>query len=268
MVNDSISLTWVVPCAQELSLSVTIGSTSYQMKKEQLISIDSTGAVCTSLVKGWANPVVRSYLFGAPFAVSAYIAYTAQQNRSDDQIGVALRAGDTTNVTNVNSTASESSSNGEGLSTAVLVAIIVGGIVGATFVAVALLIFLYRRRRPGANTPSPPNHRMSSGAPPNSATPLIPATMRENPWMGEQSGGPDERNVQEPRGSLNPQAAIPSNQPAHVRQSQITNSSGFSPSAEPNPHQSVPRLSAVPGQSLYGAHISSTLAAPGPQSGP
>jgi hypothetical protein len=83
MVNDTVSLSWLVPCDQELSLSVTIGSTSYQMKKEQLISIDSTGAVCTSLVKGWANPVVRSYLFGAPFAVSAYIAYTAQRNASD-----------------------------------------------------------------------------------------------------------------------------------------------------------------------------------------
>src|SRR5258706_15250724 len=94
MTDDSTSLSWTVPCDQELTFSVVIGTSTFRIKKDQLISLDSTGAVCTSLVKGWSDAGVRAYVFGAPFATTAYIAYNAYPDSSNDQIGLAPRSAD------------------------------------------------------------------------------------------------------------------------------------------------------------------------------
>src|SRR5260221_10292394 len=150
MTNYTTVLSWVVPCNPDFALAITIGSDTYRLKKEQLISLDSTGTVCTSLVKGWADPAVRSYLFGAPFATSAYIAYNAQQDKSGDQIGVAPRAGGTINVIDqrVSST---------------LVGAIVGSVLGATLiVCVVLFFFIYRRRRSPSDIPSSNKRRLQN----------------------------------------------------------------------------------------------------------
>lgn len=140
MTNDSSTLSWVVPCDQDFTLAVAIGSSTIRLKKEQLI--DSTDTVCTSLVKGWADTRIRSYLFGKPFAVSAYIAYNAMADPSSDQIGVAPRVGNNT-PTIIN----------KGVSTRTVVISVVASIVGVAFVAALFLFIRWWRQRPCTNTP-------------------------------------------------------------------------------------------------------------------
>jgi len=265
MTNDTVSLSWLVPCDQDLSFSVTIGSNTFRLRKEQLISSDPTGTTCTSLLKGWADPTVHSYLFGAPFAASAYIAYNAQRNASIDQIGLAPRT--TNGVTIINN---------PGVSTGVLVGAIVGSVLGVALIAAALIFFLHRRR-PGPDTPSPLDRNPSvkeqhtiepftDAAPPNSATPMISSSSRQSGWIIEQGpiGGESDEGSALETGTLlnNPyprdvkgRRSVPSSHLALVRQSQITDSSSFSHSTAPSPRRDI---HSVPRQSLYGERVPGT----------
>ena len=275
MTNDSTSLSWVVPCDQDLTVSINIGGNTYRMRKDLLISYDSTGTVCTSLVKGWADPVVRASLFGTPFATTAYIVYNAHKNQSADEIGVAPRSADP-NITIIN----------QGVSTTVLVGVVVGSIVGMTLIVSVLFFFLYRRRRQGPDAPKPDNEKpgvtnkftiepFTSGAPPNSATPMLSTTAGRTGYVIEQGpigGEPGEGDVlsQEPGASpnsarsLDRKRSLPPNLTL-VRQSQMTDSSGLTPSPEPSPDQelhtivqSLPPLS----HSFYGTRVPTIRIAP------
>lgn len=271
MTNDSTSLSWTVPCDQELTLSITIKDNTYRMKNDQLITRDSTGTVCTSLVKGWADPVVGTYLFGAPFATSAYIAYNAQQDQSGDQIGVAPRVGNTIVIIN------------QGVPTQVLVAAIVGSVCGLGFIVAVFLFFYYRIRRRDSHTlaqkPSSTDQDalkvvpFTGGAPPNSATPMLSSSTRQTGYLleqgpidGEPSEGSDESPLSPPH---NPDIKAPILPPnlTLVRHSQISESSA--PSPGPTPLQEVhpvarplPPLSGSlnhPHHSFYGARVPSVV---------
>lgn len=249
MTNDSSSLTWAVPCDQEHTFEVLVGGNTYRIKKEQLISLDSTGTVCTSLVKGWADSSVHAYLFGAPFASTAYIAYNAYQDQSGDQIGFAPRS--TEDITVVN----------EGVSKGVLIGAIVGS-VGFTAILICFIVFFfwYRRRRapvapkPQDGTPNDEKYKIEpftagvSGVP-NSATPILPATTRQNGWIIEQGpigGEPSEGSVfSHERTSMlrSPQndskRLTQSSQLLSVRHSQFTESVATPMSATSRPSPSV-----------------------------
>jgi len=249
MTNDSTTLSWVVPCDQDVSLAVTIEGTTYRVKQEQLVSPDPTGTVCTSLVRGWADPSIRTYLFGTPFATSAYIAYNAMLDPSYDQIGVARRAEDTAPIIIQH----------PGLSGQTVVASVVGSIVGVATVAALLFLFIrWRRREPSDKPPKKPRFKkqkyiiepFTGGTRHDSLTPLISVIGGQDLWLveqGEIGGEPSARyppmreqwSMQTTNG-LSPLVAdrkspLPTPSSPHlilVRQSQLSNSSH---SPEPSP---------------------------------
>ena len=287
MTNDSLSLSWVVPCDQELTLSITVGGSTYLMKKEQLISLDSTGTVCTSLVKGWSDPVVNAYMFGTPFTSMAYIAYNAYRNQSSDQIGLAPRSTGSTpdqagsnqgvpsqGVPSQEVSDQEAPNQEASVSKMVLVGAVTGSILGTGFIVSAIFFAFYNSRRgsdtPGSHDGNPgvkDKFRIEPfpGGEPNSATPILPTTTRRRRYIIEQGpvgGEPSELVTHEQMGSLNsPQSSgskkamqssdiIPVLIP--VRESQLTDVSAGSPTSESSPHQEV-RVA----HSFYGAHIPS-----------
>jgi len=260
MTNDTTTLSWTVPCAQDFTVAITVGNNTYRVKKEQLFSLDSTGTVCTSLVKGWADEKVRSYLFGRPFAATAYIAYNAMQNPSSDQIGVAPRAEDTPVIIK------------QGVSIKTVVASVVGSIVGVAIVAAIFFLFIRWRRRRRSDT-SRNNRKVkkkyviepfTGSPPPNSATPLVSVTRGENVWIVEQGpigGRPSNPNIapmreqwsvegiQSQRGpDIKSPLPIPSPRFNIVRHSQATSPMGSSqpPSPEPSPRQEEHPLISTP----------------------
>jgi len=236
MTNDSLSLSWVVPCDQELTFSITIGGNTYLMKKEQLISLDSTGTVCTSLVKGWSDPAVNAYMLGTPFTSVAYIAYNAHRDQSSDQIGLAPR-----------STYTTTDYGDHGVSKTVLIAAIVASILGAGLIISVTLFVLYRRRRssdtPGSHNGNPGDNDklkidpFTSGEP-NSATPIYSTTKRQGDWVIEQGpvgGEPSSRRASELTtheqvGSLNSPQSLGIQRA--MRESQFTDVSAGSPTSE------------------------------------
>jgi len=245
-----------------LTFAFTTGGNTYRMKEEQLIRLDSTGTVCTSLVKGWADSAVHKYLFGTPLTASVFIAYNAYQDPSNDQIGFAPRAG---NIIIIN----------QGVPIGTVVAAIVGSILGATFIVSLIFFFARHRRRPHSDTPgSQPKVKneftvepFTTGAPPNSATPMIPATMRRNGWIIEQGpidGEPGEGSSligvpgsDSPPGTPNGKLPMTTSSPllAIVRQSLLTDSL---PSPEPSPRREVHpvvQTSAALSHSFYGARV-------------
>jgi hypothetical protein len=190
MTDNTSILSWVVPCDQELALSVTIGTNTYRMKKEQLIKPDSTGTVCTSLVNGWSDPAVRAYVFGTPFASIAYIAYNAFQDQTGDQIGLAPRTPERT--------------TSQGVSKTVLIGAIVGSVLFTVLIVSAILFVLYRRRRRSGTRDGNPSVEEEvkvepfTGGVPNSATPILSTTKRTSGWTiehGEIGGEPSEGSV-------------------------------------------------------------------------
>jgi len=254
------------------------------MKKEQLITLDSAGTVCYSLVKGWADPAVRTFLLGTPFTTSAFIAYDAQQDKAGDQIGVAPREGNTTIII-VN----------QGVSTAVLVAAIVGSLLGIAFFALVLL-FLHCRRRRGDPRGDKSSVRskdiykvdpFTCGGLPNSATPILSVPMSQSghiavqgPIGGEPSEGsvlPHNRvgSLSSSQGSQGRERRRPLTLPnlIIVQQSPITDSSVDSPSPTPSPnrevHTGVRRPPDGPlSHSFYGERIPFILVAPEPEQQP
>ena len=292
MTSDSTSLSWRVPCDQVFTLSITIGGSTYRMKNEQLISLDSTGTLCTSLVKGWANPVIRAYLFGAPFATSAYIVYNAQQDQSGDEIGVAQRAVNPVIMVN------------QGVPTTVLIATIVGSVCGMGFVVVGTLCYLDRRRRQDSDTRKTKTktktktrtkrstvkfeiEALTDEAPPSSATPMLSPSKRQRNYIlvqgpigGEPSGGgvlePErERPLSSPRAPpWSPDGNEPNLPPdlTLVQRSQIMESSV--PPPEPIPRLDVRTVvrplpapsgrSNRPYHSFYGQRVPSVVIAPEP----
>ena len=222
MTDNNLSLGWEVPCDQDLSISVTIGSSTYRMKKEQLISTDASGTVCTSLVKGWSDPTVRAYLFGTPFASIAYIAYNAHRDKSSDQIGLAPRSVEIT--------------TNQAVSRTLLIAAITGSVVLTLFIIAAIVFFFYHKRRgsdKGDGAPTVegkyrvepftagvPNSAVPSTAVPNSATPMLSTTARSRSnyiiEQGPIGGEPSEGSVS-------------------ARQSQYTD---FTPTSDTTPHLS------------------------------
>lgn len=246
MTNDSTTLNWAIPCDQDLAFAITIGGNTYRVKEEQLISSDSTSTMCTSLVTGWANPDIRAYLFGRPFATSAYIAYQGLLDSSADQIGIARRAGGGTTIIVQH----------PGVSVSTVVASIVGSILGVAIVAALFFLFLRRRRRARSDAPDSKQNvkkkyiiePFTGYGRPNSSTPLIHATGGQDPWIVEQGEIGGEPGTQhDPRSeSWNTQNGYSPQRksPLHTRsspnlvlerQSQITNSM-YSP-AEPSPLQ-------------------------------
>ena len=262
MTNDSSSLSWAVPCDQEHTLSVLIGGNSYRIKKDQLISTDSTGAVCTSLVKGWSDSGVRAYVFGAPFASTAYIAYNAYQDQSGDQIGLAPRStGNSPAVVN------------QGVSKGALIGAIVGSVAFSLILFCAILFFFYRRRR-ASGAPRPqhegPNEAKIDPFPsgvPNSATPILSTTTRQNGWIIEQGpvgGDPNDGSVlSHERGnmlrspqSLDSKRLTQSSQLLSMRQSQFTDASVSTPlSATGQPSPSLDH-------SFHGSRVVSSYGVP------
>ena len=205
MTNDSTTLSWVVPCDQALALAITIGDNTYRLKEEQLVSLDSTRTVCTSLVRGWADPNIRTYLFGRPFATTAYLAYNALLDPSADSIGVARRSGgDTTIII-----------QSPGVSSQTVAVSIVGSIVGVSIVAALLFLFIRWRRRARSDKPrDKPRSRsrlkrkhkkeyiiepFTGGGRPNSTTPLIPPIGRQDDWIVEQGEIGGEPGTHDPR---------------------------------------------------------------------
>ena len=264
MTNDSTTLSWVVPCDQALALAITIGDNTYRLKEEQLVSLDSTRTVCTSLVRGWANPSIRTYLFGRPFATTAYLAYNALLDPSSDTIGVARRAGGDTTIIIQN----------PGVSGRTVTISIVGSIVGVAVVAALLFLFIRWRRRARSDQPrSKPRSKSRSksrlkkrkikkeyiiepftgGGRPNSTTPLIPPIGRQEDWIVEQGEIGGEPGTHDPRSDpwsmqneysprmpdrKSPLPTQSSSSPRLVleRQSQITSSSY---SSEPSPRREI-----------------------------
>jgi hypothetical protein len=217
------------------------------------MSTDSTGTVCTSRVRGWADPAVRSYLFGAPFATSAYIAYHAQKNQVGDQIGVAPRA------------EADSTTAHPSISVGTLVAAILASVFGVAFFASLLLFYIRRRRAPSSDAPRSKRKAKNEhtiepftsrgSAPPHSATPLISIMPGQGGWIIEQGpigGEPGSGGVLLTREqwslSNNPSPRLtgasgktplpaPSLQLGLVRHSQMGSTSTISLTLEPSPHQ-------------------------------
>jgi len=260
MSNDSTILSWVVPCDQEFAVAITIGNNTIRVKKEQLI--DSTGTVCTSLVKGWADSRVRSYLFGRPFAASAYIAYNAVANPSSDQIGVASRP-DNDNTPIIIQ---------QGVSSRTVVISVVASILGVAIVAAFLFFFIrwWRHRSCTDTLPSnqkPKDHDVIQPftLPPLSATPLISVTggggwvIEQGPIGGESSAGSTtlhERSSAQYNRMRDNKSPLPLPSPNVnlVRQSDMTFSSGLPPSPEPSPHpETHPLMSTSAGKSQFPA---------------
>lgn len=198
-------------------------------------------------MKGWADPSIGTYLFGRPFATSAYLAYSALLDPSADQIGVAHRTGgDTTIIIQA-----------PGVSGRTVVASIVGSIVGVAIVAALLFLFIrWRRRVHSDKLRSKPKIKkkeyiiepFTNRERPSSITPLIHPTGRQDDWIveeGEIGGEPSPQldprserwSMQNTPGSRVPDRKSPlptQSTPRLVlaRQSQITGSS-YSP--EPSP---------------------------------
>jgi hypothetical protein len=257
MTNDSSILSWDVPCNQDFALAITIGANTYRMKQEQLISSNSTSTVCTSLVKGWADPSVRAYIFGRPFVSSAYIAYNAMQDPSADQIGVARRSADDSTAPIV--------IQHPGVSGSTVVMSVVGSILGVSVTAAFLFLFIrWRRRARSDKASSKPRVKkkkymiepFTDSARRNSTTPLIPVTGSRGVFVveqGEIGGEPGTRYAPTERwgvqNGLSPRmpdrkSPLPAPSSPHlvlVRQSQISSSS-YSP--EPSPRFDMHRVSA------------------------
>jgi hypothetical protein len=242
MINNGPSLSWVVPCDQDLALSVNIGGSTYRMKKEQLISSDSTGTVCTSLVKGWSDPGVRAYVFGTPFASIAYIAYNAYKDQTSDQIGLAPRSTEPTS---------------HGVSKTLLIAAIVGSVLLTVFIISAIVFVFYHKRRGTDTHDSNPTVEGKyavepfTGGAPNSATPILPTTVGSGRYIIEQGpigGDPSEGDASRrqsqftdftptsssSRTPLSPDSkrARSSSHPHSMRQSQFIDVPTFSPIPE------------------------------------
>ena len=273
MTNDSTSLGWEVPCDQEFTLSITIGSNTYRMKTGQLTN--STGTVCTSLVKAWADPAIRTYLLGSPFVTTAYIVYNAQQDQTGDQLGLAPRRDDTVIIIN------------QGVPTEVLIAAVVGSVCGVGLIATVLLFFLYRQRKASrdpktlAKTPDDEKFKVepfTANAPPNSSTPMLSSSTKQTGYILEQGpigGEPSEGS--ELGSELRPQSADrkePIRPPnlTLLRQSQISEASVLSPELSPHQELGVRRSPGRSGSlshsyhSFYGARVPSVVISPEPVS--
>lgn len=244
MTNDSSTLSWVVPCDLDLALAFTIGNNTYRVKKEQLISSDSTGTVCASLLKAWADPRVRAYLFGSPFAASAYIAYSALQDPSSDQIGVAPRADAPPTTAH------------QGVSARTVIVSVVASLL-SVMIAAALVFLFIRWRRQRRSDPRRKTkvkkkkyaiEPFTVDAPPHSATPLISVDGGEGSWVVEQGpiGGEPSAPMRERWSAQNTPSPrmldrkSPMNVPPPrlnlVRHSHFTSPSGFtSPIPSPRP---------------------------------
>lgn len=244
MTNDTTTLSWAVPCDQNFDLTITIGNNTFRIKTDQLI--DTAGTVCTSLVRGWADPRIRSYLFGKPFATTAYIAYNALANASSDQIGVAPRSDGTTTIIN------------QGVSSRTVVISVVASIVGVAIVG-ALLFFSIRWRRRQLCTDTPHSNQRATKEDviqpftlppqPHSASPLIQCTGAEGGWIIEQGsigGEPGTRSSVQyglsPR-MRDSKSPHPSPNLHLVRDSQLTVSSSGSPSGSPEVNETHPLVS-------------------------
>lgn len=241
------------------------------MKTGQLTN--STGTVCTSLVKAWADPAIRTYLLGAPFATTAYIVYNAQQDQTGDQIGVAPRKDDTVIIIN------------QGVPTEVLIAAIVGSVCGVGLIATVVLFFLYRQRKvshaPKTLTKAPDDEKFkvepfTANAPPNSSTPMLSSSTKQTGYILEQGpigGEPSEGS--EMGSELSPQSADRKVRPPNLtllRQSQISEASVLSPELSPNQELGVRRSPGRSGSlshsyhSFYGARVPSVFIPPEPVS--
>ena len=267
MTNDSTSLSWEVPCDQEFTLSITIGSNTYRMKTGHLTN--STGTVCTSLVKAWADPAIRTYLLGAPFATTAYIVYDAQKNQTGDQIGVAPRPDDAVIIIN------------QGMPTEVVIAAVMGTVCGVGLIVTVLLFFLYRQRKdshpPKTLTKAPDKEKskvepFTANAPPNSSTPMLSSPTRQTGYIleqgpigGEPSEGSELRSEPRRQSADRTERIRPPNLTL-LRQSQISEAPVLSPELSP---QRSPGRSGSLSQSyhsFYGERVPSVFIAPEPVS--
>jgi len=233
MTDDGVSLSWVVPCDQELSLSATIGNSAYRMKKEQIINVDSTGTLCTSLVKGWSDPAVRAYVFGTPFTAIAYIAYNAHRDQSSDQIGLAPRSVEPTDQAG---------------SRTVLIAAISGSILLTVFIVSTIVCCFYHRR--GSDTRDSNagvggefnGESFTDGAPKSATlsegdmskrysqfTDFVPPS-ETIPHLASSWGTPQSSDSRRARSSSHL---------ISMRQSQITDVSACTPISETTPHLEV-----------------------------
>ena len=209
--------------------------------------------MCTSLVKGWADPSIGTYLFGRPFATSAYLAYSALLDPSADQIGVAHRTGgDTTIIIQA-----------PGVSGRTVVASIVGSIVGVAIVAALLFLFIrWRRRVHSDKLRSKPKIKkkeyiiepFTSRGRPSSMAPLIPPSGRQDEWIveeGEIGGEPSpQHDPRSERWSMNNaptprlpdrKSPLPTQPPPRLvlaRQSEISGST-YSPEPSPRLHSEI-----------------------------
>ena len=254
MTNDGVSVSWVVPCNQELSLSATIGNSTYRMKKEQIINVDSTGTLCISLVKGWSDPAVRAYVFGTPFTAIAYIAYNAYRDQSSDQIGLAPRS-----VEPIDQAGSRT----------LLIVAITGSILLGVFIVSTILCFFYRRRGSykrdsNAGVEGKVKVEPFTGGAPKSATlsegdvsmrysqftDFVPPS-ETTPHLASSWGTPQSSDSRRARSSSHLLS---------MRQSQVTDVSACTPTSETAPHLEVPRAirpSPPLNQAFYGPPSSS-----------
>ncbi|CCA73636.1 hypothetical protein PIIN_07589 [Serendipita indica DSM 11827] len=128
--NSSDGTTWSIPCKNSLSLTVVFGGKSYTVPSDKLVEGDTSGTMCTGLVRSWDNPFITSYLLGRTFAQTVYIVYNANRNGTDT-IGFAPRGSSTLRDSRMSAGA------------------VAGISVGATLAVVAALViaFLWWRRK-------------------------------------------------------------------------------------------------------------------------
>ena len=71
--NSSDGTTWSIPCKSSLSLTVVFSGKSYTVPADKLVEGDTSGTMCTGLVRSWDNPFITSYLLGRTFAQTVYM---------------------------------------------------------------------------------------------------------------------------------------------------------------------------------------------------
>jgi len=150
--NDTSAISWSIPCSavSQVSFKVTVGEVTITVPSDQLFT--TIGGACVGNIKGWADSTRTTYILGSAFMGSAYIVYTAFPDTQSNTIGFANRLFLT-------------KSNKE-------VGPIVGGVVGGLgFLGlIALLAFLFIRRRRQRNISPSASYLASGGAPSNSTT--------------------------------------------------------------------------------------------------